>query len=200
MIRGYRLLIGVGAVLLLVGAAAAALLTELAPPRAVAPAVAIGGPFTLTNGAGGTVTDRTYRGKWLLVYFGYTFCPDACPTTLNTISTALDQLGPLADRLQPLFITVDPRRDTPKVMADYVKAFNPRLVGLTGSADQIAAVAKEYHVYVSAHTQDGPNYLVDHSSFIYVMDPEGRFVTTLPGSAPSAQLAERLKQLVSQTS
>ncbi|HUJ97393.1 MAG TPA: SCO family protein [Stellaceae bacterium] len=166
----------------------------------VAPAAAVGGPFTLTAADGATVTDESYRGKWLLVYFGYTFCPDACPTALTNISAALQQLGPLADRVQPLFITVDPHRDTPKVMADYVKAFDHRIVGLTGSTAAIAAVTKEYGVYVAPQRSEGDDYLVDHSSFIYLMNPDGKFVATLSGAATGAQLAARLQTLLSQTS
>ena len=164
------------------------------------PLAAIGGPFTLTATDGATVTDATYRGKWLLVYFGYTFCPDACPTALTNISAALQRLGPLADRMQPLFITVDPRRDTPKVMAAYVKSFDPRIIGLTGSTAAIAEVVKEYGVYVAPQKAEGNDYLVDHSSFIYVMNPQGKFIATLSGSAAGTQLAQRLEQLMSQTS
>jgi len=93
----------------------------------------VGGPFTLVSGDGHTVTDRDFRGKYLLVYFGYTYCPDVCPTTLNAVAGALDKLGSTADRLQPLFITVDPRRDTPEVIKQYTAAFSPRLLGLTGT-------------------------------------------------------------------
>src|SRR4029077_7237917 len=98
----------------------------------------VGGPFTLRDGNGRTVTERDFRGKYMLVYFGYTFCPDVCPTTLNEMSEALDRLGPKADRVQPIFITVDPKRDTPAVVKQYVTAFTPRLIGLTGTPEQIA--------------------------------------------------------------
>ncbi len=191
------------AMLLVAGIAGATWLVTTrtgANAAAVPPAVAVGGPFTLTAADGATVTDQTYRGKWLLVYFGYTFCPDACPTALTNISAALQRLGPLADRVQPLFITVDPHRDTPKVMADYVKAFDPRIVGLTGSTAAIAAVTKEYGVYVAPQRSEGGDYLVDHSSFIYLMNPDGKFVATLSGAATGSQLAARLQTLLSQTS
>jgi protein SCO1/2 len=102
----------------------------------------VGGPFTLENADGQTVTDRDFRGKYMLVYFGYTYCPDVCPTTLNAVADALDKLGNKADRLQPLFVTVDPRRDTPAVMKQYTAAFTPRLEGLTGTPAEIAAAAK----------------------------------------------------------
>ena len=110
--------------------------------------VTVGGPFTLTASDGTPVTDRTYRGHWLLVYFGYTSCPDTCPTALVTIAAALARLGPDAALLQPLFITVDPQRDTADVLKDYTRSFDPRIVGLTGSERQIEAVADEYGAYV----------------------------------------------------
>ena len=134
----------------------------------------IGGPFALVDQTGTKVTDQNWQGKWLLVYFGYTYCPDVCPTELQTISTALDQLGPDADKVVPIFITVDPDRDTPAALADYVKLFDPRLVGLTGTPQQIAEVAREYRVYYSKVTPKGATtYLMDHSSFAYLMSPDG---------------------------
>src|SRR5579863_8824306 len=104
----------------------------------------VGGPFTLEDGAGKQVSDHDFRGKYMLVYFGYTFCPDVCPTTLNEVADALEQLGAKANELQPIFITVDPKRDTPAVVKQYVTAFTPQLIGLTGTTEQIAEVAKEY--------------------------------------------------------
>ena len=171
-----------------------------APPPVAA--AAAGGPFSLIDGSGATVTDRTYRGKWELVFFGYTYCPDLCPTTLNTITDALAALGPLADKVQPLFITVDPRRDTPAVIGDYVKNFSPRIVGLTGSAEAIAAVAKEYKVYYAVHrTGNGPDdYLMDHSGFVYLMDPDGRFVRVLSGETSAQAMADKLRPLLSPSS
>ena len=126
--------------------------------------VTIGGPFTLTAPDGTTVTDETYRGKWLLVYFGYTFCPDSCPMTLNEIAIALKKLGPVAAKLQPLFITIDPQRDTPEVLREYSQSFDPRIVGLTGSPRQIDAVTQEYGAYSARHkTGPGPDdYVMDH--------------------------------------
>jgi protein SCO1 len=163
---------------------------------------AIGGPFTLTATDGSTVTDRTYRGKIMLIYFGYTYCPDACPTALNEIASALDELGPLADRVQPLFITVDPQRDTRDVLANYVTAFDARIVGLTGTPEQIAAAAKAYRVYYHRYeTADAPDgYLMDHNSVIYVMNEEGRFVASFTHETPAAQMAERLRRLIAKTS
>lgn len=161
-----------------------------------------GGPFSLIDGSGATVTDRTFRGKWELVFFGYTYCPDLCPTTLNTISDALAALGPLADKVQPLFITVDPQRDTQAVIGDYVRNFDPRIVGLTGSPEAIAAVAKEYKVYYAVHrTGNGPDdYLMDHSGFVYLMDPDGRFVRVLSGETSAQAMADKLRPLLSPSS
>src|SRR5271170_4770133 len=116
---------------------------------------------------GAAVTERTYRGKWLVVYFGYTFCPDVCPTTMMEIAGALKILGPRADAVQGLFITVDPQRDTPAVLGEYLKSFDPRLVGLTGTAAQIAVAAKSFHVFYERNDTDDGSYLYDHSAFIY---------------------------------
>ena len=149
----------------------------------------VGGPFTLENADGQTVTDRDFRGKYMLVYFGYTYCPDVCPTTLNAVADALDKLGNKADRLQPLFVTVDPRRDTPAVMKQYTAAFTPRLEGLTGTPAEIAAAAKEYHVYYAEHrTGPGPNdYSMDHSSILYLMAPDGRFIAPIRADETGAR-------------
>jgi len=159
----------------------------------------VGGPFTLVSGDGHTVTDRDFRGKYLLVYFGYTYCPDVCPTTLNAVAGALDKLGSTADRLQPLFITVDPRRDTPEVIKQYTAAFSPRLLGLTGTPAEIAAVAKEYHVYYAEdRTGPGPNdYSMDHSSILYLMGPDGRFIAPIRADGTSADIAAQLGKLMS---
>jgi cytochrome oxidase Cu insertion factor (SCO1/SenC/PrrC family) len=130
------------------------------PPRTAEMArstAAIGRPFTLTATDGTTVTDQTYRGKWMLIYFGYTSCPDACPTALNDMGVTIDRLGREAAALQPIFITVDPTRDTREALTEYLKSFDPHIVALTGTKDQIA-VAKAYRVYYSAHEADGGNY------------------------------------------
>ncbi len=192
----------VGGILVMRGPAFLAALAGQHPPdnNGAAPGPAIGGPFTLVAADGQTVTDKTYRGKWLLVYFGYTFCPDVCPTTLGNIAQALAKLGPEAEKISPLFITVDPKRDTPKVMGNYVKSFDPRIIGLSGSADEIAAVTKEYHVYAAPQPGEGGNYLVDHSSFIYLMTPQGAFAKVMPGNTMGAALADQIGQLVSSTS
>ena len=158
----------------------------------------IGGPFTLSIPDGTTVTDQTYRGKWLLVYFGYTFCPNSCPTTLLEVATALKKLGPHALQVQPLFITVDPERDTPKVMQQYTASFDPRIVGLTGTQQQIAAVAQEYGVYYLRHPS-GPgadDYVMDHSTYLYVMDPQGKFVRAFDTNESGDRIADVLRELM----
>ncbi len=159
----------------------------------------IGGPFNLVNGDDKPVTDRDFRGRYMLVYFGYTFCPDVCPTTLNQVAGALDQLGPRADRVQPIFISVDPGRDTPAVVKQFAAAFTPRLMGLTGTPEQIAQVAKEYRVYYAIHrTGSGPNdYTVDHSSILYLMDPAGRFLAPIPADGTAAEIAASINHYVS---
>lgn len=164
-----------------------------------APGPVIGGTFTLEDTQGRTVTDRDLRGSWLLVYFGYTFCPDVCPTTLNDVTTALDKLGPRADKLRPVFITVDPARDTPAVMKDYVASFHPRLLGLTGTPEQIATAARAYKVYYAVHrTGPGPNdYSMDHSSLLYLMGPDGRFVAPIRADGSPDEIAEAISQHLS---
>jgi len=166
--------------------------TEVATPAV--PRIA--GHFTLTTLDGRSVSDESYRGKWLVLYFGYTFCPDACPTTLNSIGAALDGLGALADRVQPLFITVDPERDTAAAMTEYLKSFDPRIIGLRGAPEEVAAAAKQYHVYFRARPLGNGEYTVDHSSFIYVIAPNGAFAKLLTADLPGHQLAAELRQLI----
>ncbi len=157
---------------------------------------AIGGSFTLVDQNGKTVTNTALEGKWLLVYFGYTHCPDACPTTLNNIALALRDLGKRSDEVRPVFITIDPERDTPQVMKDYVTAFDAPILALTGTAAEVAQAAKNYRVYYAKHPEAGGDYSMDHSSVVYVMDPKGRFTASFTGEDPPAQMAERLKKLL----
>jgi protein SCO1/2 len=157
---------------------------------------AIGGPFKLIDQNGKTVTNTDLEGKWLLVYFGYTHCPDACPTALNNIALALRDLGAEKQQVRPVFITVDPERDTSSAMKEYVQAFDAPIVALTGSDAAIAQAAKEYRVYYAKHAEAGGEYSMDHSSIIYVMDPKGRFTASFTGEDPPAQIAARLKKLL----
>ena len=166
------------------------------PPNASVFASAIGGPFKLVDQDGKTVTDRDLRGKWLLVYFGYTHCPDACPTALNNIALALQQLGPERDKVRPVFITVDPARDTSAVMKQYVTSFDAPILALTGSPEAIAQAAHGYRVYYAKHETSGGDYEMDHSSVIYVMDPQGRFAATLTHQNSPKDITAQLKKLI----
>jgi len=157
----------------------------------------IGGPFRLVDQNGKTVSDTDLRGKWLLVYFGYTHCPDECPTALNNLALAWRGLAaPLRDELLPVFITVDPGRDTPAVMNEYVGHFAAPILALTGTRAAVARAARDYRVYYDEHAEPGGGASVDHSSVFYVMDPNGRFAATIGGEATPAQIAARLKQLL----
>jgi len=145
------------------------------------PTASIGGPFTLTDTAGRRVTDTNFRGKWMIVYFGYAYCPDICPTELQAIATAMDLLGPRADAVVPIFITIDPARDTPAALGQYVKLFDDRIVGLTGSAEDIAAVTHAYRVsYARVDGTKSTSYIMDHTSSIFLMAPDGKFRAMLP--------------------
>jgi cytochrome oxidase Cu insertion factor (SCO1/SenC/PrrC family) len=137
----------------------------------------VGGPFELVAHTGATVRDEDFRGKYMLISFGYTYCPDICPTELQVISAALDRLGEKAKDIQPIFITIDPERDTPQVLAQYMPNFHPRYLGLTGSQEAIDKAAKAYRVYYAkSDNSSGGDYLMDHSSIIYLMDKQGTFL------------------------
>jgi protein SCO1/2 len=153
---------------------------------------AIGGPFTLVDQNGNTVSDQAYAGLYRLIYFGYTSCPDACPTELQIMGQAVDSLGPDAKKVQPIFITIDPARDTPPQLASYVPQFDRRLVGLTGTPQQIAQVAKEFRVYY-AKADNSPSYAMEHSSFVYLMDPAGKFITVFSSDTDADKMAEAIE-------
>lgn len=158
----------------------------------------VGGPFTLTDHTGKRVTEQDFRGRTMVVFFGFTFCPDVCPSGLQVMSAALDKLGPKADRVVPVLITVDPERDTPAQLATYVQSFHPRLVGLTGTPAEIEAVAKAYRVYVRrvGDPKSTAGYTIDHSSIIYVMGPDGAYRTHFPHSTNVDALAAALGKLL----
>ena len=187
------------AALVILGAGVFLALTLRDNPRGAAGtmlASAIGGPFRLIDQNGKTVTDADLKGKWSLVYFGYTHCPDACPTALNDISIALEDLGTKRDAVRPVFITVDPERDTPETLKAYVTSFDAPILALTGTPDEVAQAAKGYRVYYAKHPEAGGDYSMDHSSVIYVMDPQGRFTASFTHESTPEQIAERLKKLL----
>jgi protein SCO1 len=160
-------------------------------------ASAIGGPFHLIDQNGKPVSDTDLKGKWQLLFFGYTHCPDTCPTALNEISLALDRLGKKRDEVEIVFITVDPERDTPQVLKSYVESFDAPIIALTGNPDQVAQAAKAYRVYYAKHPRPDGGYDMDHSAVIYIMDPQGRFTATFTPDATADAMAERLQKLLS---
>ena len=149
---------------------------RVSPPMAQQIA-AIGGPFKLVDQNGQVITDQDLKGHPFLVFFGFTHCPDVCPTTLFEVSEIFRALGPDADRARSLFITVDPERDTPAAMKDYLSSFDPHLSGLTGDPAEVAAVAKAYRVYFKKVPLDQGDYTMDHTAIVYLMDKTGRFVS-----------------------
>jgi protein SCO1 len=181
----------------LAGAAALVLTRAPAGPGVTTTGKAlIGGPFTLVGKDGKPVTDQAFRGKYMLVFFGFTHCPDICPAELQVIAAALDELGPKANEVIPIFITLDPERDTPKVLADYVMNFGPRFVGLTGSPEQIAEAAKAYRVTYSKFQEEGAkpdDYTIDHSALVYLMGKNGEFLAPFAYGTPAAKMAEGLR-------
>jgi protein SCO1/2 len=183
------------AVLVICGLLLYRLWMERVSPEAVTGEALVGGPFTLTDQDGNAVTDQTYKGKLMLIYFGFTFCPDACPTALGVMSAALDKLDTAADRVVPMLITVDPERDTPQVLKDYVSNFLPGMVGLTGTPEQVAEVAKAYRVYYQkAAGATGEDYLMDHTLLIYLMDGEGKYITHFGPDATPDQIADEIRK------
>lgn len=162
----------------------------------------VGGPFALIDHTGKPRTERDFRGKLMLIYFGFTWCPDICPTDLQAIGLALDKLGIDADNVQPLFITVDPERDTAEHLAEYVPMFHPRLIGLTGSLEAIRKVADAYKVYyakVDPPKDDGGYYTVDHTAYIYLMDREGNYLGFFPPGTSADRMVEIIRPRLGET-
>jgi protein SCO1/2 len=158
----------------------------------------VGGPFRLTDQNGRPRSDTDFRGKYMLIYFGYSFCPDVCPTTLAVMSEALSKMGSDAKRIVPVFITTDPERDTPKVLKDYMAAFGPEFVGLTGSIAEIRDVEKKFRVYAKKQPLESPNgksagYGVDHSNVLYLVGPDGKTVSYYTEAMPPDELVKDLK-------
>jgi cytochrome oxidase Cu insertion factor (SCO1/SenC/PrrC family) len=156
----------------------------------------VGGPFRLTDQNGKAVSDADFRGRYMLIYFGYSFCPDVCPTTLSVIAQALDKLGGESRRVTPVFITIDPERDTPQVLGDYMKAFGPNFVGLTGSAAAIKDAEKKYRVYAVKKPLEKGGYGMDHSSVMYLMGPDGKMISFYDEAISPDDLAKDLRQKI----
>lgn len=152
----------------------------------------IGGPFQLIDHTGKRVTEKDFEGGYMLVFFGYTFCPDVCPATLQVMTAALEQLGERADKVTPIFITVDPERDTVEQMASYVANFHERFVGLTGSHEEIGAAAKAYRIYYAKAKDDtsSSEYLMDHSGIVYLMNPKGEYATHFSHQTSPEKMAQ----------
>jgi protein SCO1 len=162
--------------------------------RGVTAPAAIGGPFQLTDQAGQTVTDQSLKGKPTLIFFGFTHCPDVCPTSLFEISEVLKAMGKDADRVNALFVSVDPERDTAAAMKDYLSSFDPHLKGLTGDPESVAKVLSAYRVYSKKVPLKDGDYTMDHTALIYLMDREGRFVSPFNLKRTPAEAATDLKK------
>jgi protein SCO1/2 len=160
------------------------------------------GEFSLIDHRGQAVTDEDFRGSWPLIFFGYTYCPDVCPTSLGVVALVMDELGDDAAKVQPLFISVDPARDTPEVMAEYVAAFHPRMIGLTGGEEQIAAAAQSHRAYYAKIlTFEGDKivedeYSMDHSAYLYLMDPQGVYATVFSPTDTAEDIAAKIRVFI----
>lgn len=158
----------------------------------------VGGPFKLTDHTGRRVTQQDFAGRPTVVFFGFTNCPDVCPSGLQVLSAALDKLGAKADKLVPLFISVDPERDTPEQLARYVQSFHPRIVGLTGTPEEVAQAAKAYHVYFKKTENAGSagSYTIDHSALFYIMDEKGGYSSHATHATPPDKLVELITRVL----
>ncbi|HJE24026.1 MAG TPA: SCO family protein [Methylorubrum populi] len=177
-------------------AISAALVMTLVPQHPQGGASGIGGPFTLVNQDGKTVSERDFAGKPYLMFFGFTHCPDVCPTTLQQISDVLAAMGPKADALTVAFVTVDPERDTPETLKTYLSSFDPRIVGLTGTPEQVAAAVKTFRAYAKKVPSQGGDYTMEHTALVYLMNARNGFVGAVnlnrPASETAAELSKRL--------
>jgi protein SCO1/2 len=187
--RLFAVLAGLTAVLIAGGLIFKAGVFDKAPPPSL-----VGGPFQMIDQNGNPTTEAALKGQWNAVFFGFTYCPDVCPGTLQALAAASDQLGPKAKDLKIVFVSVDPDRDNPEAVKAFLSGGNlpGNILGLTGTPQQVAATAKAYRVYYKK-VGDGPDYSVDHSTAIYLMDPKGRFVTVVPYNLPPEEIARRIK-------
>lgn len=182
---------------LLLGACSFALVANAASAQDAAPAPnaapAYGGTFILVDQHGRTVTDEDFLGKYMLVAFGYTHCPDVCPTLLMDMANALTRLGPDGAGIEPVFITLDPSRDTPAVLADYVSSFSPRMIGLTGPEESIASAAKKYRIKFQKHQEENGEYSIDHTAAIFLMGPDGQCLDRFNSAVKTEEMVERIR-------
>ncbi|HYC02007.1 MAG TPA: SCO family protein [Azospirillaceae bacterium] len=168
-----------------------------APMAGMIPAASVGGDFAMIDHTGKPVTQADYAGKYKLMFFGYTFCPDICPTELQTVAQAVEMLGGEAAKVQPIFVTVDPQRDTPQQLAEYVALFHPSIVGLTGAPEQVAAMAKSWRVYYDkAPGGDPDGYLMDHSTYVYLMTPDNKLVTVFARGTAPEEIVKTTRQAI----
>jgi len=197
MRRYYLIVAATSAFALIVAAGFGLWLFDLPNGGAVRTGIAaVGGPFTLVDDMGKPVTEKTLAGKPYAMYFGYTFCPEVCPTTLFDLSGWIKKLGPDADKLNYVFVTVDPERDTVQLMHTYLSSFDKHIRGYTGTPEQIAKIANEYRVYYKKIPTDDGGYVMDHSAMIYLMGPDGHFVTLIRYEEDDASALTKLRKLV----
>lgn len=197
--RSFAIVAAIAVVLVVIGAAAWFVLTPASRSMAGGKAL-VGGPFTLVDQHGAVVTEQDFAGRYMLIYFGYTYCPDFCPMSLSNMSQALDLLPPeQAEQVVPILITIDPERDTVEQLAEYAPLFHPRLVALTGSLEQVKEAAKAYRVYFSKADNGDPDaYLMDHSTFIYLMGPDGAYVRHFSHSATPEEIAAGIEAAIAE--
>ena len=195
-LRRLRLILwGVAALCIVLGAGAVGLLFDR-EPAGIAAGTPLGGPFRLVDATGAPVTEAIFRGKPSVVFFGFTHCPDVCPTTLAEMAAWADALGPDADRLSFTFVTVDPERDTPDVLANYLGAFSDRIRGVTGEPQAVAAMLRDYKVFSRKAPQDGDGYGVDHTASVFLLDRDGALVGTISPGEPQEEALDKLRRLV----
>ncbi|MBK3404304.1 SCO family protein [Methylorubrum populi] len=173
-----------------------ALVMTLVPQHPQSGPSGIGGPFTLVDQNGATVSERDFAGKPYLMFFGFTHCPDVCPTTLQQISDVLAALGPKADTLKVAFVSVDPERDTPESLKTYLSSFDPRIVGLTGSPEQVAAAIKTFRAYAKKVPSPGGDYTMEHTALVYLMDARNGFVGAVNLNRPATETAAELSKRI----
>ena len=164
------------------------------PAPVTAASLTFGGPFSLVDHTGRNVTDRDFHGFFTLVFFGFTMCPDICPTTLQSIASVLQLLGDDGARILPLFVTVDPERDTPATLAGYVTLFDPSIVGLTGTPEQVAQIARAYRVHYRKADDSSAGYLMEHTAVMFLMAPDGKYLSHIPPDMPPKRVAETIRQ------